>query len=337
MKQKDKPHMREIFVEAFRLMWAKKILWVFGFFALLITSSIGYQIIFQGIDSVQEPLQWWQRWSTWAEGTSPFDLFSGQWELLRSNPGSWFRVLFTWAVIGAFFLGIMSFCIYSITVLISMAKIVKLNGVDSVILAMKESSPVFWRVTGAVLLSLLAVNALILLFSIPVIALGLSTSIVQTGLLYLLFGLFLIVAFSLSSLAYYVILFIVVEQERLSNSILLAWALFKKYWVITLEMVLLQLIVGGAMIIVVLFGLSLLIIPLSILGIILVSQQLFDFTLYLPMVILVLAVVTTVFVTSAYSVFNLYSWTLLFMRFKEIHPKSRIAAWIELRLLSQGL
>lgn len=239
-------------------------------------------------------------------------------------------------MLGIFLLGL-SFSIYSIATLISAAKLKQLNGIDSMILALREAKPSFKGVFWAVVLSLIAINVYLLAFSLPVIMLGINQGFWSTALLYTLFLLFAVGAFALSSVIMYVIQFIVVEQEKLANSILLAWGLFKRYWVITLEMFALQLgfglLVAGAIFLLV----SLITVPVTIVGAILVAQRLFDLTVFLPQLTLFILFLIMIIGLSAYSVFNLYSWTFLFMRFKEIHPKSRIAAWIELKLLSQEL
>lgn len=336
-KQKYNPHMRAILKDAWSLTMKHKWWWILGFFALMVTSSFGYQIIAQGIASITEPFIWWERWQSWAQGITFSQFMSAQWGILQTNPESWFRAIAIWTAFLAIALGIISFCIYCITVLMSAAKLKQLNGIDSMILALREAKPSFMPAFWASALGLIAVNVYVLAFSLPVLLFGIDQGVGLTILLNVLFILFVVGAFVLTSLIMYTILFLVVEQEKLANAILLSWALFKRYWVVTLEMFVIQFLIGAAVVVVVSLLISLITIPVTIVGAILVSRQIFDLTVFLPQLTFAVLFIIAITGMSAYSVFNLYSWTFLFMRFKEIHPKSRIAAWLELKLLSQEL
>jgi hypothetical protein len=336
-KQTNNPQMRNILADAWRLTWAHKWWWILGFIALMVTSSLGYQIIAQGITSITEPLVWFNRWQLWAQGISPIDFFQAQWTILLKNPESWFRAVFVWTIMLGIFLAGLSLSVYALVTLISAAKLKEINGMDTMILALREAKPSFKGVFGAIVLSLITVNVYVLAFSLPVILFGIDQNIAMTVLLYILFMGFVIGAFIISSMIMYVIQFIVVEQEKLANAIILSWALLKRYWIITLEMFIIQLAIGILTVSFIFLIVSLITIPVSIVGAILVAQQVYDLTIFLPQLTLFVLFLILITGLSAYSVFNLYSWTFLFMRFKEIHPKSRIAAWIELKMLSQEL
>lgn len=333
--QIEKPYFRQIFKEAFQLTWRHKLWWLLGFFALLISSSFSYQVVSQGVSSLTNPIQWWKKWQLWAAGTSPIELFTAQWGILLSDPAGWFRAVFVWTIVLAFAFALLALCIYSIITVISIAKLKQINGMESLLLAVREAKTAFWGVLWAFILAQLVINALILVFSIPVISFGGTQNIFAAFLLYGFFVLFVLCAIAIAALSFYTILFIVIEEEKLANALILSWALLKRHWVITLEMFLLQTLVGIGVVLLLSLLVSLITIPVTIIGVILVSQQLFDITASLPKLTLFVLTLLTFIGISAYSMFNLYSWTFLFMRFKEIHPKSRIAAWIEIQMLSR--
>ncbi len=95
-----------------------------------------------------------------------------------------------------------------------------------------------------------------------------------------------------------------------------------------------QLFIGVVVFTLALIVIALIIIPIVIIGYFLVSKQIYDLTVFLPQLGLFLMTVFFMVVGSAFNVFQLYSWTFLFMRFKEVHPKSRLATWIEIKLLT---
>ena len=58
-----------------------------------------------------------------------------------------------------------------------------------------------------------------------------------------------------------------------------------------------------------------------------------DITSLLPQLLFYFATLLMIIVASVYTLFHLYTWSLLFMRFKEVRPNSRIALWIEERFV----
>lgn len=334
-KQKDIPFIRSLLKESFQLTWAHKAWWFIGFIAVFLTTSIGYQLIFQGIQSIAEPRQWWERWQIWAQGTSPIEFFQAQFSLLTNDPIGWGVAFLVWLIVLVVVAIFYALSVYAITTLISVVKMKRLNGEESLLLAVREAWNHFWGVFWSIILTQLVANAIILLFSIPVIWFGVKQSgVLANGFLLGFFLLFLFSTFVLSILALYTIMYVVVEEEKLSSAIILAWKLFKTHWVISLEMFFIQLMIGLLVFSLAAMLIALVVIPVAVLGYFLVSNQIYDFTVFLPQLALFLITLFFVIVGAAFNVFYLYSWTSLFMRFKEVHPKSRLATWIEIKLLT---
>lgn len=332
-KEKQKKFLITILKDSWALTWAHKAWWFFGFVALFLTGSIGYQLIFQGAQSLIEPGTWWERWQVWAQGVSPIDFATGQFQILFSDPKGWLAAVFVWTVILLVLLLLFWIAVYSTTMLVSAAKLKQINGSESILLALSEAWLHVKSVFGLVILIQLVSNALILVFSIPVIWFGIAKAGTwSTIFLFLFFFLFLICAFIVTMVSIYSIQYIIMEDDSVSEAVVSGWRLLRKHWVISLEMLLLQLIVVILVAAATLIVVSLITIPVIIIGFFLVSQQIFDLTVFLPKLILYLLSIILFVVGAAYNVFQLYNWSFLFMRFDEIHPKSRIAIFIEEQL-----
>lgn len=332
--EKQKGFLVPILKDSFYLTWTHKAWWIVGFFALFLTGSLGYQLIFQGITSLVQPAQWWNRWQTWAQGISPIEFVGGQFSILVSDPRGWFSAVFVWTAVLLVVLVLFSISVYAITTLVSAVKLKVLQGEENIALALKEAKYHFSGVFWTIILMQVVANALILLFSIPVIWFGVNDGGIGSQiLLFGSFAIFLVVTFIISMVTFYTIEYIVVQEQKLSESLISAWDLFKKHWVITLEMFFIQILIGVLVTAAVLILISLIAIPVTIVGFILISNNFFDITIYLPRLVLYLLTIISIIAGASISAFQMYSWTFLFMRFKEVHPKSRFAQWIELQFL----
>jgi len=332
---KQKQFFLPILYNAWLMTWKNKLSWLAGLFALFLSGVLGFQVIVQGITGLAQPTFWWARWKAWASGMSPIDFFSGQWNILTTDTTGWLVMFLVWAaiLIGLLVLAILS--IYSITVIISAAKIKFVSKRDDFLLALREAFFHFKSVFWAVVLTQIASSVLVILFSIPVIWLGVNnTSILKLILLLLFFFVFLAVAYSIAMIALYTVMHIVVEDYTLSAAVVGAWNIFKQYWFITLEMFVIQLVIAAAVAILTVIVVGLFAIPIIIIGLIMVSNQMYDISAFLPKLVLYLSIFIMVAVASAYTVFQLLSWSFMFMNIEKIRPHSRFVEFIEMQILS---
>lgn len=335
-KQKHKPFLRPILVDALKLTWENKAMWFIGLLAFFITGSLGYQLILQGVQSVLQPLQWWERWQNFAQGASAIDIVAGQFQLLFSDPIGWLIASVVWGLILLVLFALYCISAYAITTVIAYAKLqLDEKKTSSLGHAIQEAKHYFWTVFWIILLFQLAANVLILLFSIPVIWFGVTQSgTIATIFLFLFLAIFLVAVFMISMIALYALQYAVVQEEKLGAAIALAWRLFLKHWVITLEMFLIHVLISIAVSLLVIIASSLIVIPVAIIGLILVSNQAFVLSSFLPQLLLILLSILLVVSNVLLNMFQLYSWTFLVTRFEEVHPKSRFATWIEIKLLT---
>lgn len=315
------------------MTWQHKVMWPVGLFALFLSGLLSFQAILQGITALAQPSFWWQRWQAWAAGMSPIEFFKGQWSLLTADPTSWFVMVFVWTAVLLAVLAVVAISIYCIAVLISAAKM-KFFASDNVFAAFKEAVYHFKGVFWAVVLTQLASSILIIVFSIPTVWLGANnTNAWKLLLLIVFFFIFLVLSYGIAMTALYSVMFIIIEDYNLSSAVPAAWKIFRQYWFITLEMFVIQLFIAVLLAITVVIAVSLFAIPLIIIGLILVSNQIFDITVFLPKLILYLSSIVLVVVAATYTVFELYSWSFMFMNIEKIRPHSRFVRFLEMKLM----
>lgn len=332
---KQRTFFKGIFLDAWKLTWKHKAAWIFGFIALFLSSSLSYQLIFQGIKALARPGLWLSRWQAWAQATSPLEFMRLQWVTLTNDPSGWFIMVLVWTAIIVVLLILFSVSVYAVTSLVSMAKIYGIEKEANTLWALKTAWPYFRSVFGLILLLQIVSNVLILLFSLPVIWLGVNPTGVNFAILLLFFASFLVLAYIISMVAMYALMSIVVEEYKLADALSNGWRLFKTYWFVTVEMFILQLAILFASVFALLLLVALIVIPLTIIGFILVSQELYDITAFLPHIVLYLLTLLGFAFGAAYSCFQLYSWANLFMNIEKIRPESRLARFIELRIIAR--
>jgi hypothetical protein len=309
---------RALFGEAFQLTWRYKGWWLVGFLILLFSGSLGYQMIGQGVSSLLQPELWWSRWQTFSTQLTPTALLSGQWNLLMTDPGSWFSLLFVFFVVVVSLFVMLSIGVFALTTLISAMKLREQRGEFSFVASLREAAHHFWPSLGGVILLQIVSQALLLLFSVPVASLVLTApgvwKSVVTGLAILVFALCSLVVALVSM---YALIAIVVDDMSLGRAIVRSWRLLRRAWLASSLMMLYQfLLLFGLSVVLVVFT-SLVIVPVAIIGFVLVANQQYDFTSMLPLGTFYLLMLLFAIFGAANTVFQICSWCLMYFKLTE--------------------
>ena len=332
-----KPFFFPIIKQALQSAWQKKSWWPIGFLGLFLSSALGFQFILQGLNSLSKPDQWWYRWKTISETVSIGQLMQGQFSLLLSNTKDWFALVFGWSMVLLLIAALVFISCYAITTLIAA---IKIQHQEQVLLlrwsirhAFKYSAKVFW-----VIILLQIISSLILVtFSVPIVWLG----ILKTGFwisaigITLLFMVFLVFSFIIAAVSFYTVQYIIMEDMGILEAIALAWVLFKNYWLITFEMFLIQIFVAIVFSLILVVLTSLVIIPLVVIGVILVTYQFYDITTFLQPLTLMVALLFTGILGSVFTIFQFFSWSLLFIKLEVEDPGSRMIHFTENRIVKK--
>lgn len=168
----------------------------------------------------------------------------------------------------------------------------------------------FWPVLGMNILIKILVNFAFFLISLPLLFMVLSQAPVLIGAYTVLFVIFVPVAVSLSLLVKYAIAYQVLDGERFVPALEKGWGLFRRHWLVSLEMAIILFIIsflaGLAMLVVV----SIFIFPLFWMG------AAFQMT-WLTVLSLLLALIIIVVIGSWLVTFQISTWTSLFLTLKE--------------------
>jgi hypothetical protein len=208
--------------------------------------------------------------------------------------------------------------VQALNLLISAMKLREREGEFSFGRAMRESIHHFWPAFAAVLILQILSQAVLLLFSVPVSALTLTEpgvlKMVATGVILLVYAL---VSLFIAIVSIYTIIAIVVDDMHLGRGILQGWHLLRRAFSSSALMMLYQflLLVGLSVILIVVT--SLIVVPIAIIGFVLVANQQFDFTSFLPLGTFYLLVLFFMVFGAVNTVFQIISWCLMYFKLTE--------------------
>lgn len=309
---------RSLFGEAFQLTWRYKGWWLVGFLIMLFSGSLGYQMIGQGVGSLLQPELWWSRWQTFSTQLTPSALFSGQWRLLTTDPGSWFSLLFVFVVVSVALFIMISLGVLALTTLISAMKLREQQGVFAFLPSLREAVRHFWPSLGGVVLLQIVSQSLLLLFSVPVASLVLTApGVWKAAVTALAIFVFALCSIFVALISMYALIAVVVDDLSLGRAIVRSWRLLRRAWLASSLMMLYQFLIlfGLSVILVVLT--SLVIVPVAIIGFVLVANQQFDFTSMLPIGTFYLLTLLFAVFGAANTVFQICSWCLMYFKLTE--------------------
>lgn len=308
------PLYRNILKQAWKITWTNKYLWFFGIFAALLGNGGEYEILLRGITGETGPAVL-PAWSTVAAtGLFSRQAFANLGLLMRENTLSLVMLL----VLGLIILALAGFLIW-LTVVSQIALVNNSacatgrkrcdfkGGVET---GIKN----FWAVLGLNITYKIAIFLTFLIVGLPLI-LGASHANAWAGnLLYIIaFTIFMALILAISFIIKYSIAYNVLKGERFCDSLKAGWKLFKKNWLVSLEMAFILFFINfiiGLGLVVVVFILALPFVFSALLLYKLISLAAFWIVAFLAFLVL-LAVV--VLVGAALAAFQISSWTSLFL------------------------
>lgn len=309
---------RNLLKQAWKITWKHKFLWFFGLFSTLLAAggSIEYKILDQNIN------QGLVNGSLLNAGAFAQFIYT-----LRNLCFGFFN-LFTYDVLTI--INVLTIIIICLTLtiallwlavssqaalIIGVKKIIGGNGkkkeeVITIREGLTAGHKKFWEVFGLNIIIKIAVNAVLFIVSLPLLLLALKDSNWLVIVYVILFIIFLPIAVSLSLMLKYAIAYSVLDNERLIRSIEKACKLFRKNWLISLEMAIILFIINFFAGLAILFSMLVVFFPFFLVG------MSFNFT-WLIILTVFLALVFLVICGSALSTFQISTWTNLFIRLKE--------------------
>ncbi|MCF7820603.1 MAG: hypothetical protein K9M44_04005 [Candidatus Pacebacteria bacterium] len=308
---------RKILRQALDITWKNKYLWFFGLFATLIGTGGEYQLLNNISEGNGEKTFFnlssspWLDIATWNNIVTYFS--SNYWQALFS--------VIVLIIIAALAIFIIILSVTSQGALVHQTeKIANKKTKDSNLSAgTLAGQKHFWPVLGVNIGLKIVISLMFALMALPII---LSGGLIGSVAAYVvLFLLFIPVIISFSLVARYAIGFIVIKKNKFSEALDNGWELFRKNWVVSIEMAILLILIN------ILFALGVLIIiflvsaPFLILSFIFSSFAIFWLFAFLGLAVLFLSIIAF---GAMITTFQISAWTLLFLSLLENKGKSKI-------------
>jgi hypothetical protein len=305
------PFYRNILKQAWQLTWHNKYLWWFGIFAALLGNGGELEILFNNIgnDPKQALFPAWQNIAS--TGVFRISTLNNIINLFRQDFLNMILVLIISLIVLAIILFIVWLVIVSQAAIVNNASLVisdKKNtfrdGMDSGVLN-------FWPILILNILIKAVIYALLIIISLPMIFYQGNTS---ANIFYILSLMIIVpIAIVLSFVMKYAIAYVVINKLKVGQALKQSWRLFRKNWLISFEMAVIlffiNLFVGLGIVLTILT----LAVPFLFLGLIFY----YSFSLIGSWLIAGLAFVSFIFIIilfgAALSVFQISSWTGLFL------------------------
>jgi len=327
-KKKSTPSTyRDVLKRAFTTTIKNKFLWFFGFFAAFLGTAGEFEPLFKNYTNIGDRSQdILSLQSIYQEGIL-YSLY---------NTLELFFTAYPWQ---AFLFLLMFFVIFIIVVWLAIVAQIALF--DSAYKLDKGQSVRFgdgYRIGnkhfGSVLLINIVVKvllyALFIVIGAPLITWFLVKNTLLGGLVFvtLVFIIFIPASIIVSFIVKYAIAYIVIKGKNVGESVKLGWNLFKKNWLISIEMAFLILAIGLGVGLVIMLGMGLTSVPFIILGMIsffINSSTGFSIAVVLGTItwFALLAIVGSAFVAFQYT-----AWTFLFVKLTEQKAESKFTRLI---------
>lgn len=296
-----------------------KNLWLFGLFAVLVSSGGEYEIIMRAFYNPQNSGFWMSLWegakAGWEEGIvfTGGNFFSGIWQSLQADSGAFMMGIFVLLSMIVLFLLIAWLAVASQIALIKGASLGSKGKKMQNDEALKFANTNFWLVLLITIVQKIVLFALFAIFGWVVwlvVGMALAGQIISV----LCFLIFMVIALIISFVAKYQILFISLKKQKIVPAFKSAWQLFLNNWLISLEMALIMLgayIVATVIwifLVALLAGIPIVIIPLYLTALPIALK------VAVSALAAALAVIIIPLVTSVITVFQWAGWTILFER-----------------------
>ncbi|MCK5062134.1 hypothetical protein KAR28_06340 [Candidatus Parcubacteria bacterium] len=304
---------RDILGQSLKSAWRNKYLWFFGLFAALLGNAGEFELLFRGFNG---------KTGTFFPGlerlgeTGIFSLqiFKSLAQLSRQDPFSLFLALGVLLLIVLVSLFLLWMSVTSQVALVHSAGKIRANKNHNFKESLNVGIKKFWPVFGLNIIFKIAVYALFIILSLPIISsLGKVDFALSSSLYIVSFVLFIPVSMIFSFIIKYAIAFVVIKEAGFLQAIKQGWKLFVKNWLVSLEMAFLlffiNFLVGAALILVFLI----VSIPFFFMALVFAKLSfLFNFWA-MVMIATMIYIIFIVLTGSFLSAFQVTSWTGLFI------------------------
>lgn len=309
---------RSIIRQSFIIAWRHKYLWFFGLFATLMASNFEIELINRFTNRQANTIYDWQRWADTGIFNPQSWIQLG--EMARVDTWSFISLMVVLLVIIAFVIGLIWLSTVSLGALVSNTnKALAENGKTLTVAERKHDTSVgfkegrkrFWPIFGVNII-VRAIVYILAVVTIAPVAISEDLSVSMSLLYFIVFIILLAIALLMAFITKFAIAFIVLKGQSMGQSIVSAWKLFKKNWLVSLEMTLilfaLTMVVSIALIV------AVMLVAIPVVALYLLSVLVGSFALFIVSLIVGLLVSLAIVIIggSFLSVIQITAWVSLF-------------------------
>lgn len=307
---------RTILKQSWLIVWKYKYLWFFGLFASLAVAggSMEYQFLTQTMDQGMITSSYENLTSILVAGDFCQQIWSGIVNLYSQD----FVVILNIITIFLLFLILVSIFVWlaisSQAALIDNVKRILTIKKKSIILSIREGLTLgtnrFWPVLWLNILIKILISFAFFIASLPLLFMVASDNYAFVIAYTILFTIFVPVAVSLSLIVKYAISYCVLEDYSVVKSLKNGWKLFKKNWLISLEVALILFLISFLSGFVILLTIFIVLFPVFWLSL--------SFSIvWLTVLTLIIGLVAIITFGSILTSFQITTWTNLYLHLKE--------------------
>lgn len=303
---------RNILKQAAQIAWRNKYLWFFGLFASLIGSGVGYETLINGL-SYEGLFPNLRRIA--ATGVFHQSVFSSLSKIIAEEPSSLLLIILILFLLAALTCYIIWLAIVSQAALVDSAagnisgKNFEKNIKEGMGRGMKNFWPVFWLNA----ISKIAILIIMYIISLPLL---MQNKIIDETINYLYaanFLVFISIAITATFIIKYAIAFVVIKENSVIEALQQGWRLFARNWLISIEMAFILFFINIAVGLVLSLAILAAAVPFAILAFIsLKFISIIAFWLIAALAFILILALTAV-IGSVLAVFQITSWTGLFI------------------------
>lgn len=310
---------RKTLSQAWNITKQHKKLWVFGLLAFLLSAGGEYKIITRLLNE-EYGAGVYEKMVSSSIFLSPI-FWADLYKLCLDKPKEGIAIILMIMMLAAVLFGLLWVCIRSQIALVKWTKnYLSTKNADkhpSVWEEISDKSVSFWRVLGINVLIDVVITFVFTLLSLPLILLYFQESSLAILAYTIFFIIFLPLALSFSLIARYAIAGVTLEKKTLVSSIENGYKIFKKNWLISLEMALLLFLINFFIGLLGVFVLSVILLPIIL--------TLLLFSLTIPLYLFVLTTfILLVILAAILMTFQTASWTILYLELKNDGIKAKI-------------
>jgi hypothetical protein len=317
---------RDILKRSFIVVKKYKFLWFFGFFAAFLGGGGELESLFRNYSNLGETSQDIFSLRAIYQGGIFWTIFENTKQFFATYPWQAFFLLLMIAVI---FIIVIWLAIVSQIALFDAANKISRNKKVNY----SEGYQIGNKHFGSVLLINIVIKiilyGLFIVIAAPLLSWFLVSGNVWGGIFFVVLFFFLFVPFSVivSFIIKYAVAYIVIKGQSAGQAVKSGWELFKKNWLISIEMAFIILVIGLVVGLVILIAIGLASVPFFLIAITALffgSSTGFVVAVVLGVVVwfIIIAIIGSAYVAYQYTV-----WTFLFLELVDDRARSKLARW----------